>query len=248
MNNLRRRFRQYCDLQDDQWQALEDACHETIEFPRGVDVICAGDPAEQVYIVTSGWLIRYRELDDARRQITNFMLPGDIFDLQALGDLDADHSVRSLTKVSCITAPNDVFLRALYGSASLVAAFWWAAVQEESILRQQIVRVGRLSAQERIGQLLLELRRRLTVATGEPETEALPLPVTRSDIADATGLTPVHVSRTMSAMRKLGVVEESQTNIRIVDREGLAAMSQYDPDYLHLGRFALDRFAQDHKE
>lgn len=240
MDSLRHRIAQYCSVDPGIWQEFESLPREECTFLRGIDVVRQGQPAHHVYVIAAGWLIRFRMLKDGRRQITNFMLPGDIFDLQALADLQADHSIRSLTPVTCFKIKNEEFLALLRRSGALASAFWWAAVQEESILREQIVRIGRRSALERIGHLLLELHRRLTAVTGEGTSRDLPLPVTRAEIADALGLTPVHVSRTMSAMRKSGIIDEGRGVVSILDRDRLANMAHFDDDYLHFRKLDFD--------
>jgi len=207
-------------------------------FEAGTDIIRAGDSTGTLFVIQSGWAIRYREIDDGRRQILNFMLPGDIFDLQALGDLEADHSVAALDDVEVTVFGARDFLDVLKQSGPVATAFWWSAVQEESILREQIVRIGQLSAKERIGHLLLELQRRLSIVLGV-ETLSLRLPVTRSDIGDALGLTPVHVSRTISGMKRMGLIEEDRSSLRIINRDKLREMSKFDPDYLHISRLDL---------
>jgi CRP-like cAMP-binding protein len=244
MESFRNRLSQYVSLADNVWTMIEELNGRRRSVTAGQDIIRAGDKADEIFIVEDGWASRYRTLEDGRRQIVNFMLPGDIFDLQALANLDSDHTVSAVTDCSLLVIQSGPFLKALRGSGDVATAFWWAAVQEESILREQIVRVGRLSARERIGNLLLELRRRLTGALGNEVTD-LPLPITRYDIADSLGLTPVHVSRTMSAMRRSGLIEEGRGVIRILDRDRLAKLCHFDPDYLHLRRLDFAKSIED---
>lgn len=238
MEVFRNRFAQYVDIADDAWSPFTDLEKRNESFDAGEDLIVAGEEASEVFILQVGWALRYRLLEDGRRQIVNFMLPGDVFDLQSLADLKADHTVTALTECEVTIIPSRPFVTMLRQSSRLAAAFWWAAVQEESILREQIVRIGRRSARERIGHMLLELHRRFVGATGE-ETDRLVMPVTRSDIADALGLTPVHVSRTMSAMRRSGLISEERGSIILEDRERLARLSHFDTDYLHLKKLSL---------
>lgn len=239
MSVFKKRLGQYVTLGDDDWTPFDEL--ETTEqvFLPGDDLVEAGEEIRNVFIVLEGWAIRYRLLEDGRRQIVNFMLPGDVFDLQSLADLKADHSLTAITECKVLVIPSDVFVNMLQSSARLASAFWWSAVQEESILREQIVRIGRRSAKERIGHLLLELHRRFIGATGL-DVERLTVPLTRADIADALGLTPVHVSRTMSAMRRADLITEGRGGeITIVDRKKLSRLSHFDTDYLHLKKLHL---------
>lgn len=233
MNVFRNRLAQYATLSDDVWKSVDGMPTQRKSYEAGEDIIRTGERTDQLFIIEEGWCTRYRLLEDGRRQIVNFMLPGDIFDLQCLVSLDADHSVTTLTRTEIRTvAPSD-FMAAIQGSAIVAASFWWAAVQEESILREQIVRIGRRSARERIGHLLLELRRRHNAAMGE-SGDRFEFPISRMEVADALGLTHVHVSRTMSAMRRSGLIAEDNGCITIVNRRRLERLSQFDPDYLHL--------------
>ncbi|WP_300376902.1 Crp/Fnr family transcriptional regulator [Henriciella sp.] len=238
MSVFKRRLAQYVQLESDAWTLFDELERQDNVFRAGEDIIQAGEKANEVFILQSGWAIRYRLLEDGRRQIVNFMLPGDVFDLQALADLQADHSVTAITECHVAIIPSNPFIAMLQGSGRLASAFWWSAVQEESILREQIVRIGRRSARERIGHLLLELHRRYIGATGD-EVDRLNMPLTRADIADALGLTPVHVSRTMSAMRRSGLIKEEKGSITLEDRDRLARLSYFDVDYLHLRKLNL---------
>lgn len=239
MKVFKRRLGQYVSIDSDAWVAFDELERQEQSFLPGDDLITAGDETRRVFILSEGWAIRYRLLEDGRRQIVNFMLPGDVFDLQSLADLKADHSVTAITHCKAAVIPSAIFVEMLKKSAWLASAFWWSAVQEESILREQIVRIGRRSARERIGHLLLELHRRFIGATGI-EVDKLTVPLTRADIADSLGLTPVHVSRTMSAMRRSGLISEGRGGeITILDRDRLARLSLFDMDYLHLKKLNL---------
>lgn len=238
MDAFTNRLSQYVSTAQTVADLIDDLTPTQQSFEAGNDIVRAGEPTGTLFVILSGWAIRYRTIDDGRRQIVNFMLPGDLFDLQALGDLDADHSVAALDDVDALVFDAREFLDVLKDSGPVATAFWWSAVQEESILREQIVRIGQLSARERIGHLLLELQRRLSVVLGA-DTLSLRLPVTRTDIGDALGLTPVHVSRTFSGMKRMGLISEDYSSLRILNRDKLARLSKFDPDYLHISRLDL---------
>lgn len=240
---LRNRLTQYAPVSDQAWSDMANLKGQKVTFLSEEDIIREGKTADRIFVIQSGWALRYRMLEDGRRQIVNFMLPGDVFDLQALADLKADHTVTALTTCDVITIDQASFLSTLSTSAQLAGAFWWASVQEESILREQIVRVGRLSAKERIGHLLLELRRRLNAGLGRVQDE-VHMPLTRADIADALGLTSVHVSRTISEMKRAGLIEESRDSVRILDKSRLAQVCHFDDDYLHIRRPEQPLFRQ----
>ncbi|MEL6244889.1 MAG: Crp/Fnr family transcriptional regulator [Pseudomonadota bacterium] len=238
MKAFTNRLAQYVSTANAVTELVEGLTPSQQAFEAGEDIVSAGEDTGTLFILQSGWAIRYRLVEDGRRQILNFMLPGDIFDLQALGDLKADHSVAALDEVEAVTFDAKNFLHVLKASGPVATAFWWSAVQEESVLREQIVRIGQLSARERIGHLLLELQRRISLVLGV-ETLSLRLPVTRVDIADALGLTPVHVSRTLSGMKRMALIEEDRVSLRILNKPKLEEISQFDPEYLHISRLDL---------
>jgi CRP-like cAMP-binding protein len=123
-------------------------------------------------------------------------------------------------------------------NSRLASSFWWAAIQEEAILREQIVRVGRRSAVERVAHLILELNRRLAAGTGRLE-DYLPLPVAQALFADALGLSIVHVSRTFTRLKGEGYIRANNKGIEIVRREAMAEMCDFDSRYLHLEKLKL---------
>lgn len=236
-----KRVRQYSTVADEIWGALDELPVKKQIFHPDETVIHTGDVPSSLFVIDRGWAMRYRLLEDGRRQIVNFMLPGDMFDLQSLADLEADHNVTAITELELSSIEQRSFVQMLQSNAELASAFWWAAVQEESILREQIVRIGRRSARERIGHLLLELRRRYLAATGETG-KTFEFPLTRAHLADALGLTVVHVSRTMSALKRSQLVEETGSRIRINDLRKLRRLSQFDDQYLHNRNLDFSRF------
>ncbi len=233
MKALIARIAGYSHVEEQEFAALKQAAVERVRKSRGAIIVAAGDEPSHVFVVSKGWAVRHRTLNDGRRQIVNVMLPGDCFDLQALIATKADHAVEALTNVELLRLKSDDFLSAIKSNALLATAFWWAAVQEESILREQIVRLGRRTGRERLAHILLELRRRLLHA-GQDVGDTLKLPMSREVLADLLGLSAVHVSRSVSALRDAELIRTSNSSIQLLDLEGLAEVAQFDPAYLHV--------------
>ncbi|MGE3143624.1 MAG: Crp/Fnr family transcriptional regulator [Hyphomonadaceae bacterium] len=219
-------------LADADWSPLTAAPFEQVQKQRGGAVISIGDPLTHVFVVSAGWAIRYRVMQDGRRQIVNVMLPGDCFDLQAMIETSADHAVEAITPLGLLRVRREEFLNALRLNARLATAFWWAAVQEESVLREQIVRLGRRSGRERLAHLVLEIQRRLLLA-GVSEGNTVSWPLSRELLADMLGLSPVHISRSFAALRRMGLVRTMSGAVHILDKARLAALAQFDASYLH---------------
>jgi CRP-like cAMP-binding protein len=238
MQSLIARISGYVPLHDQEFSSLRQAQVERVRKPRGATLVAAGETLSHVFVISKGWAIRHRTLPDKRRQIVNVMLPGDCFDLQALIGAKADHGVEALTNVELLRMKSEDFLSAISASPRLATAFWWAAVQEESILREQIVRLGRRSGRERTAHILLELRRRLLHA-GVDVGDKLSLPMSRDVLADLLGLSSVHVSRSISALRNMGLIRTTNGTMDLLDIDGLTKVAQFDPTYLHSAQLSI---------
>lgn len=228
MEKFVRRMKHYVEIGDADLAPLLDLNHSTVDFPAGKTIVALNEPVDKIYIVTSGWSLRARYLDDGRRQIINFQLPGDYFDLMSLVGARSDHTISAATDTTLRIYDGQDYLRAIQRSHRLAAAFWWVTVQEETILRQQIVRIGRMSAQERIANFILELNRRQNIADGDRD-DFVPLPVPQAFLADALGLSVVHISRSLTSLKARDLVKTSRRGIEIIDRDSLVELAEYDP-------------------
>ena len=233
MDALFARLSHYCEITDAEFDALKALSISERTFNSGQDIIKKGETPDEVLIVKAGWAARYISLPDGRSQIVNFMLPGDMYDLQAFLVEESDHSIVAITKVSLFAISRRNFIQIFSQPNKLGLAFWWATLQEEAILREQVVRNGRRNAQERVAHLLLELHRR-TIVIGEGDSKEFRLPVSQVLIADAVGLSFVHVSRVLGKFVKDGMIEKKKDLVIITDRDALIELCDFSPSYLHL--------------
>ena len=235
MKPLMSRVGHYVDLNENDFENLLNLPHRIETRRPGEEIVAVGDVIDFVFVVESGWAIRYRILDDGRRQIVNFMLPGACFDMMSMAYAKADHAVSAATEVKLRRIRSSDFLKAISAQPRLATAFWWVAIQEEAILREQIIRIGRRSAKERVAHLLLELNRRIAAVEGQL-TNFINLPFPQALFADALGLSVVHVSRTLTKLKAEGFITTKQGGIEILEREKMADMCDFDSRYLHLER------------
>lgn len=235
---LLRRISFYADLDDDDQRVIMDLKGREQRFEKNTEIVDAGQELDSILIVKEGWAVRYKSLEDGRRQVLNVLLPGDLFDLQVLVAAEADHSVKTVSNLTGLSVRPSVFRRLLTESGKLTLAFWWMQVQEEAFLREQIVRNGQQTARERIGHFLLELHRRAQIA-GEGTREGFRVPLTQTIIADALGLTPIHTNRVLRQLERDGFLERNDGWIIFKDAAGLAEISQFDPSYFHLDAFRM---------
>lgn len=235
---LLRRISFYADLNDhdiDRIMQLEG--HEK-HFERNTEIIDAGQKLDSVLIVKTGWAIRYKTLDDGRRQVLNVLLPGDMFDLQVLVAAEADHSVKAVTDLETLAVTPATFRNLMTESGALTLAFWWMQVQEEAFLREQIVRNGQQTARERIGHFLLELHRRMRIAN-QGTDDGFRLPLTQTVIADALGLTPIHTNRVLRQLERDTLLTREKGWVIFQNADRLAEICQFDPSYFHLDAFRM---------
>ncbi|WP_336492907.1 Crp/Fnr family transcriptional regulator, partial [Methylobacterium nigriterrae] len=120
-----------------------------------------GDPPPHINLILEGWACRYKQLEDGRRQIVSFFLPGDLFDLHAFVLREMDHSIGTITPVKLAEIHQDTFLRITDQHPRIARAVWWEALVAVAIQREWTVNIGQRTGLERIGHLLCELFIRL---------------------------------------------------------------------------------------
>jgi len=243
MDCLFKKLGHYCDMGLADREALEAIPTRPVSYAPGEDVVIKGDDPIDCFIVSQGWAARYISLEDGRSQILNFMLPGDMYDLQVLMTTNADHSISAITPLEILKIHQRDILALFAGPTRAGIAFWWSALHEEAILREQIVRNGRRTARECIAHLLLELHRRAVIA-GEGEGNSFRMPISQIHVADALGLSFVHVNRVIREFVRQEMIDRDKDRLMITDRNKLIKISGFDADYLHLDaaprRLALD--------
>jgi CRP-like cAMP-binding protein len=232
------RIAHYVDIGQESFNSLNALPHTLETRNPGEEIVTIGEQVDFVFVVESGWAIRYRLLQDGRRQIINYMLPGGCFDMMSMAAAKSDHTVSAATEVRLRRIKSADFLKTVSEQPRLATAFWWVAIQEEAILREQIIRIGRRSTKERVAHLLLELNRRIAAIEGK-HTDFIDLPFPQSLFADSLGLSIVHVSRTLSKLRAEGFIKTGPGGIEILEREKMAEMCDFDSRYLHLERLRI---------
>jgi len=236
-NHLVAKLGAAADLSDEDKNAVVDICSQVREIAARHDIISEGVRPDHVHIMVEGWAARYKMVDDGSRQITAFLLPGDFCDLHVtiLGDMD--HGIVALTPAKVAFVPHQVMQDLPLGRPELLRALWWATLVDEAVLRSWIVNIGRRKSSERVAHLFCELQARLKLV-GLVSGDHFDLPLTQEIIADAVGLTPVHVNRTLQKLRELGLIVLRGGALTILDIDGLRDFAGFDPNYLHRGRLA----------
>ncbi|OAF11712.1 Crp/Fnr family transcriptional regulator [Bradyrhizobium neotropicale] len=201
----------------------------------GEDLISEGDPVDSVRIVLSGWLSRYKTLEDGRRQIVNFVFPGETCDAHAFLLSVMDHSIATMTPVVYSEIKRARFESLLASDRSLAEAFWCETLVNNAIQREWAINLGRRTALERVAHLFCEIFERLR-PVGLIEGNSCIMPVTQMDLADATGLSVVHLNRTLQELRATGLIALRERTLTISDLSALKDAALYSPSYLQLYR------------
>lgn len=182
---------------------------------------------DRLYTVYSGWAFRYKTLQDGRRQILNFLLPGDFVGLQGEFAQAATHGVEALTALQlCVFPPQGLW--ALYHEQpQLGYAITWLCATHEKLQDEILLTVGRRNAAERIAMLLIHLWRRAERVGLADADGSVPWPLTQQHIADALGLSLVHTNKTLRRLERLGLHELREGRLRLLHPEALARIADY---------------------
>jgi CRP-like cAMP-binding protein len=197
------------------------------------DLVSEGHKARFVHLVLDGWAGRYKQLPDGKRQIVSLFVPGDFCDVNVHILKAMDHSIAAITrlKVAMITPEEMDALTA--ERPRITQALWWHELVTAAVQLEWTLNVGQRSAYERLAHLLIELYLRLETV-GRAHNKRYDFPLTQNDLADATGLTAVHVNRTLQELRRDGLIELDRKQLQIVDLERLIDVAMFNPNYLHL--------------
>lgn len=190
----------------------------------GEELVAEGERARPQFIV-SGWACRQRVLPDGRRQIFSLLLPGDGFGLTSRPgtELASLHALTALEMVDAQPLQDALLAGRAPGVARALALI---ETIEQRLLLDQVVRLGRQTAYERVAHFLLELQRRLEVA-GLGDSQRFPLPLTQEVMADALGLSIVHVNRTLQQLRRERLIELRSGVTILLERHLLAGIADY---------------------
>lgn len=202
---------------------LDDWRHD----PAGAELLRRHGPAQPRALI-AGWAAEVRWMRDGRRQILDFVLPGDVFCLNRHFGAPIPCAVVALTPVQTLDATP--LLRAMadeVGHEALAAACHIGAMLDEYALADQAVRLGRMTAFERIAHLICELRARMLRA-GLGHEDQYPFPLTQEMLADAVGLSVVHVNRVLQQMRRDQLIVLHAGRLTIRDPDALAQLAEYE--------------------
>lgn len=192
----------------------------------GHGIMREGDASSTLYTLLSGWAFRYRTLNDGRRQIFNFLLPGDFIGLQHQLGQASPHGVEALTDATLCAFPNERLWDIYRSHPGLGFDITWLCAHEELIVDENLLSVGRRSAAERIAMLLIHLYKRAeSVGLGGPD--GVPFPLSQQHIADALGLSLVHTNKTLKRLQTLGLYTLGNGRLKLTNPAAMARLADY---------------------
>jgi CRP-like cAMP-binding protein len=202
--------------------AINDIKSDHLILPAGAEIIHAGGDSPNLYTLYSGWAFRFKSLPDGRRQILNFLLPGDLLGLQAAMFDPAEHGIEALTDVELCLLPRRKMWSLFGQRPELAFDVTWLGSREESYVDENLMSVGRRSAAERIAALIVTLYKRAD-ALGLVSKGTFAFPLRQQHLADALGLSLVHTNKVLARLRRKGMFTHVNgslmlTNPRVLER------------------------------
>jgi CRP-like cAMP-binding protein len=205
--------------------------HRTIE--PAAYLVREGEPPVICTLLFSGFAFRHKVTGEGERQIMSVHMPGEFLDLQNTFLEVADHNVQTLTRCDVAAIPGQAIRDLAVNHPRVGRAMWIETLIDSAIFREWIVNVGRRDSISRISHLLCEFALRLESA-GLAHDHCYEMPMTQEQIADCTGLTPVHVNRVLKELGRMGLIERDKRAVTIREWDRLRHIGDFNTRYLHL--------------
>ena len=228
---LIRKLERYEPLSADAKKALEAAPFHVETFGRHDMIVRQGDKPTHSCLVLEGFVGRVKLLSGGAQQILGFEIAGDFADLQSLYLKTMDHGLEALTSARVAKFSHKTMQNLMSTQPQLARAFAWDMAIDGAIQREWMTSMGRRTSYQHAAHILCELLIRLR-AVGLAEEDEYQLPVTQADLADAFGISTVHVNRTLQELRGDGLIELKGSVLKILDVNALKAIAGFDASYL----------------
>ena len=240
---LLRKLEHVMVLSDSERQTIAELPEHVLHVEPRKDIL-NGSRQTGVHLLCTGIAGRYALLGEGQRQITAFLVPGDCCDLRALLMRDMDHSVAAFGPCEVAVVPHQRLFAAIEKHPRLGLALWGDTLLDAAIHREWVANVGRRPAYARIAHLLCEIWFRLK-SVGISHDHAFDLPLTQGDLGDATGLSVVHVNRTIRQLREDGLIHLNRGRVvQLLDWQRLTEVAEFDPAYLRAAKLGVSSRGQ----
>ena len=232
-----RRYELRAPLDDADRQALLSLPYDLRTIEATKYIVREGSSPNESCLIVTGFAFRHKGTVEGDRQILSLHIPGDFVDLEAALLNTADNNIQTLTRCELAFVPKAAIRDLIRNYPNVGLAMWVDTLVDSSVFREWVVNVGQRDAKARIAHILCEFARRLEIA-GLGSTEGYELPMTQEQLADATGLTSVHVNRMLKNLKEEGLITRDKRHIGIPDWKKLRRVAGFNELYLHLDQVA----------
>lgn len=213
-------------------ELFQRICRDRVEVPGDTILTAQGGAYGDVLLLDSGWVLRSRHMPNGSRQIVNAAVPGDFVGLNALLFERSDFELRCKTPIVAYRFDSRELSREFHAHGELAAALFWANAQEESILAERIVSLGRRTARERIAHVLCEFIARLELI-GLDDIERLIIPISQDEMSDILGISIVHTNKTLRALERDEIISFRNSVLVVKNHQLLRREAGFEGGYLH---------------
>ena len=228
---LTRKLSAFVALSEAELGVLDRLHQRRRTFVAGRDMVHQGQSDQAAYILSAGWVCSYKLQPDGTRQIVDFQVPGDFLGLRSVLLRTSDHSFEPVVDIEAAEVLQGDLLEAFEQTPRLATAILWAASRDEAMVVEHLVSIGRRDATARMAHFLLELGSRLALV-GMCRRDGYECPLTQYHLADALGLSAVHVNRVLRQLRESGLLTFRDGHVTFHDLDRLAELAEFDASYL----------------
>ena len=229
---LAKKLNAFVALSRDELNCLADIQSIPIAVKRGKQLTHEGQSGHRAFVLQMGWACSYKDLTNGGRQIISFPIAGDIVGLRSVLLRTADHSFAALTDAVVSSVDGTHVMKCVTSFPRLGAALLWAASRDEAMVVEHLVNIGRRNAIERTAHFFMELAERLALVGKATETE-FDCPLSQFVLADALGLTSIHVNRVLRQLRERRLLTLKKGKVQIQDLAGLRKLAGFQGGYLN---------------
>ncbi len=228
---LTQKLSAFVALAEAELAVLEQLHQRRRTFEAGRDLVHQGQSEQAAYILAAGWVVSYKIQPDGTRQIVDFQIPGDFLGLRSVLLHTSDHGIEPIVEIEAAEVLVSDLLQAFAETPRLATAILWAVSRDEAMVVEHLVGLGRRDADARMAHFLLELGVRLSLV-GMGSKKGYACPLTQYHLADALGLSAIHVNRVLRKLREDELVTFRDGFVTFNNYEGLVKLADFDPAYL----------------
>lgn len=227
------RILRHSRLTSEEQQAILGLRSHAAQFAARRDIVTPGQLVDHACLIVKGLAARFDLMRDGRRQVTALHIPGDMCDLHSVVQPRTAWSITSMTATTVLHVPHVDLRQIAIHYPAIAMAFWRDTAADAAVLAKWVGNLGRKDAQARLAHLFCEIGYRMELI-GMGSRQCFNLPLTQEQLADVTGLTAVHVNRTLQALRESGALSFQAGVAQIHDMDRIVALGEFDPNYLRL--------------